>query len=151
MHLHEQINALSPEVAEIYEDIYITMVEYMNSMSLYDMMNEFDIFQYEADSVEQLYMEFTSAVLCELLHDSRFNKLPIVSAFVFEEDDSTTFAYVIASKRCLDCGRRNYLAITDDGEGFQLCIFREMPIPHRVISAPSCVHDVIHPYIGDDV
>lgn len=150
MNFYEMYKKLSPEVAKIYKDIYITMIADMNSMSLHDMMTNLDIFPYQAESMEQLHKEFTAMVLHRFLYDSRFHELPIKRAYALDEDDSQEFVYVIASKRCPKCGTVNYLAIMDDGKQFQFGVIEEMPTPYRTIPAPSCVYDVIGKYIGDE-
>ena len=143
------LHKISPEIAEIYKDVYVELVTGMNGMTLHDLMIDFGICPYQSDSLEVLSQDFKSVVLCELLNDRRFQELPVKRAYAYEADGVTQFAYILATKKCLGCGKKYHIAFVDTGKGYGLHVFQELPTPHRTIAAPSCVYEVINHFIEE--
>lgn len=149
MFFYNTLHKISPEIAEIYKDVYVELVTGMNGMTLRDLMIDFGICPYQSDSLEVLSQDFKSVVLCELLNNRSFQELPIHRAYVYEVDGNTQFAYILATKKCLGCGKKHHIVLVDNGKGYGLHVFQEMPKTHRTIATPSCVYDVIGHFLKE--
>lgn len=147
MSLLKELEKISPDVADLYEEIYINTILELSSLSLHDLSVDLGICPYHGDSLDTLQIEFTKLVISKMCNDKRFLDMSVKKAYVHDNDSVIEYYYIVGDSLCFDCGKRHALAIVDTGKNFRIDIVGKFPSGLKTTLAPSTVGDVIRKYL----
>lgn len=145
--LYEDLRKASPDVAEIYEELYNNFIVSSTGQTLHDFYMDFGICPYFVDSLGHLQHELEHYIVSKLCKDKRFQDLPVKQAYFHDGEDGKKYIYVIDSRMCCGCGKTHSLAVVDTGSAFRLETFLKLPVPLKTIVKPSSVGEVIKNYL----
>ena len=145
--LYEDLKKASPEVAEIYEEIYNKFIASSIGETLHDFYMDFGICPYVADSLGHLQRELELYTVSKLCNDVRFQNLPVKQAYIDDTEDGRKYIYIIDSRTCCGCGKSYYFAVVDTGNNFQLETFSKLPVRLKITCKPSSIGEVILKYL----